>query len=71
MIISDWSGKGLCGPGEAEILFAEGATQQEAKNVCNGCPIQAECLAYALDQRIEFGVWGGMTERERRLLLKR
>ena len=36
-----------------------------------GCPVIAECLADALDNRTEFGVWGGMTERERRALLKR
>jgi WhiB family redox-sensing transcriptional regulator len=36
-----------------------------------GCPVRTECLADALDNRVEFGVWGGMTERERRALLKR
>lgn len=36
-----------------------------------GCPVRAECLAEALDNRIDFGVWGGMTERERRALLRR
>lgn len=36
-----------------------------------GCPVRTECLAEALDNRIEFGVWGGMTERERRSLLRR
>jgi hypothetical protein len=35
-----------------------------------GCPVRFECLAEALDNRIEWGVWGGMTERERRLLLR-
>ena len=38
--------------------------------VCMGCPVRFECLAEALDNRIEWGVWGGMTERERRLLLR-
>ena len=36
-----------------------------------GCPVRTECLADALDNRVEFGVWGGMTERERRALLRR
>jgi WhiB family redox-sensing transcriptional regulator len=36
-----------------------------------GCPVRTECLADALDHRVEFGVWGGMTERERRALLRR
>lgn len=39
--------------------------------MCFGCPVRTECLAEALDHRIEFGVWGGMTERERRALLRR
>jgi WhiB family transcriptional regulator, redox-sensing transcriptional regulator len=39
--------------------------------ICRGCRIRTECLADALDSRIEFGVWGGMTERERRALLRR
>jgi WhiB family redox-sensing transcriptional regulator len=36
-----------------------------------GCPVRTECLADSLDNRVEFGVWGGMTERERRALLRR
>ena len=47
-----------------------GARQREARNFCRACPVRTECLAHALDQRIEFGVWGGMTERERRALLR-
>jgi WhiB family transcriptional regulator, redox-sensing transcriptional regulator len=47
-----------------------GARQREARGFCRACPVRTECLAHALDQRIEFGVWGGMTERERRALLR-
>lgn len=43
-------------------LFVRGAAQQQAKMVCQRCPVIAECLAEALDNRTEFGVWGGMTE---------
>ena len=50
---------------------SQGARSRTAKIVCQGCPVVAECLADALDNRIEFGVWGGMTERERRALLRR
>jgi WhiB family redox-sensing transcriptional regulator len=53
------------------MLFVQGAAQNRAKAVCMSCPVRTECLADALDNRIEFGVWGGMTERERRALLRR
>ena len=39
--------------------------------MCSGCLVRTECLSDALDNRVEFGVWGGMTERERRALLRR
>jgi WhiB family redox-sensing transcriptional regulator len=52
-------------------LFVQGAAQNRAKAVCMGCPVRTECLSDALDNRVEFGVWGGMTERERRALLRR
>jgi WhiB family redox-sensing transcriptional regulator len=52
-------------------LFTSGAAQHRAKSVCRGCPVRTECLADALDNRVEFGVWGGLTERERRSLLRR
>jgi WhiB family redox-sensing transcriptional regulator len=52
-------------------LFVSGAAQHRAKTVCRGCPVRTECLADALDNRVEFGVWGGLTERERRALLRR
>ncbi|MFJ5035788.1 WhiB family transcriptional regulator [Streptomyces sp. NPDC088560] len=52
-------------------MFAEGAAQNEAKAVCVHCPVRIDCLAYALDHRESYGVWGAMTERERRALLRR
>lgn len=51
-------------------LFPEGADQKRARAICLGCPVRSQCLAEALDNRIEWGVWGGMTERERRSLLR-
>jgi WhiB family transcriptional regulator, redox-sensing transcriptional regulator len=68
---ADWAGQGRCLSNDPDALFVRGAAQQNAKVVCQKCPVIAECLADALDNRTEFGVWGGMTERERRALLKR
>ena len=67
----DWRCRAACRDGDPDRLFVRGAAQREAKLVCFGCPVRTECLAEALDHRIEFGVWGGMTERERRALLRR
>ena len=67
----DWASRGACRTTDPDALFVQGAAQNRAKAVCSGCPVRTECLADALDNRTEFGVWGGMTERERRALLKR
>ena len=69
--VEDWAPLGSCSTADPDALFVQGAAQQTAKVVCQRCPVIAECLADALDNRTEFGVWGGMTERERRALLKR
>jgi WhiB family redox-sensing transcriptional regulator len=64
-----WAASAKC-KGTEDALFAEGVDQRRARLLCNGCPVRSECLAEALDNRIEWGVWGGMTERERRALLR-
>ena len=66
----NWRNAARCRTANAEDLFVSGAAQREARSFCQVCPVRTECLAYALDQRIEFGVWGGTTERERRALLR-
>lgn len=66
----DWAGAASCRSGAPDQLFVKGAEQNRAKSLCFGCPVRAECLAEALDNEIEWGVWGGLTERERRALLK-
>ena len=68
---SDWTSAAACRGSNPDTLFVQGAAQNRAKAVCMGCAVRAECLADALDNRVEFGVWGGMTERERRALLRR
>lgn len=67
----EWQTWAKCRTADPEELFVEGAAQNRAKALCDGCPVRTECLAHALDNRIEHGVWGGMTERERRSLLRR
>lgn len=67
----DWSSKALCSTSRPDELFVRGAAQTRAKQLCGGCPVKTECLAEALDSQTEWGIWGGMTERERRALLLR
>ena len=67
----DWSSKARCKKAVPDELFVRGAAQNQAKHVCGSCPVKSECLAEALDEHVEWGVWGGMTERERRALLNR
>jgi WhiB family transcriptional regulator, redox-sensing transcriptional regulator len=69
--VKDWGQQAVCSKAEPDALFVRGAAQRVAKQVCVGCPVIAECLADSLDNQTEFGVWGGMTERQRRALLKR
>jgi WhiB family redox-sensing transcriptional regulator len=68
-----WTSGANCGFGKTtpDALFVEGSAQREARAICLDCPVRLECLADALDGRMDFGVWGGMTERERRALLRR
>ncbi|KAB1978524.1 WhiB family transcriptional regulator [Streptomyces triticiradicis] len=68
---TDWGERALCRSADPEELFVEGAAQHRAKALCIGCPVRLECLSYALDQRIEHGIWGGATERDRWALLRR
>ena len=64
--------RGLCRFGDPEIFWPNGTTGEEAekiieaKRICGMCPVQLECLAYAVDHRQYFGIWGGTTEEERR-----
>jgi WhiB family redox-sensing transcriptional regulator len=69
--IEDWAGVAACRNVAPDALFVQGAAQNRAKTLCLGCPVRTECLADSLDNRVEFGVWGGLTERERRALLRR
>ena len=70
-IDGDWTALGACRDADPDEFFVQGAAQNRVKTRCFGCAVRTECLADALDNRVEFGVWGGMTERERRALLRR
>jgi WhiB family redox-sensing transcriptional regulator len=67
----DWVSQAQCKGNGPDELFVRGAAQNKAKQLCGGCPVRTECLAEALDNEIEWGVWGGMTERERRAILRK
>lgn len=66
-----WTSRAACQDTDPDELFVQGADQNRARLRCGGCVVSTECLGDALDNRVEFGVWGGMTERERRALLRR
>ena len=65
----DWHGKALCAQTDPEAFFPEkGGSTRDAKRICTGCEVRAECLSYALANDERFGIWGGLSERERRRL---
>jgi WhiB family transcriptional regulator, redox-sensing transcriptional regulator len=64
-----WQDRALCAQTDPEAFFPEkGGSTREAKKVCRGCEVRADCLEYALDHDERFGIWGGLSERERRRL---
>ena len=64
-----WQARSNCMGVDPDLFFPErGASTREAKEVCRGCVVREDCLEYALDNGEKFGIWGGMSERERRRL---
>jgi len=64
-----WQARANCMGVDPDLFFPErGASTREAKEVCRGCVVREDCLEYALDNGEKFGIWGGMSERERRRL---
>lgn len=64
-----WQERALCAQTDPEAFFPEkGGSTREAKKVCTRCDVRAECLEYALAHDERFGIWGGLSERERRKL---
>ena len=63
----DWYGDALCAQVDPALLFPhKGGSVREAKKVCAACPVRETCLEYALDNHERDGIWGGLSERQRR-----
>lgn len=66
-----WQADALCAQTDPEAFFPEkGGSTRDAKRVCNECPVRDACLEYAMENDERFGIWGGLSERERRRLRK-
>lgn len=67
-----WQHEALCAQTDPDAFFPErGFSAREAKTICATCPVRQECLEYALENDERFGVWGGLSEGERRALRRR
>lgn len=67
----DWMAEGNCNNHPPTVFFpSDGVGVEVAKKICATCPVQEPCLEYALENRIDHGVWGGTSERGRRRILK-
>ncbi|WP_309714155.1 WhiB family transcriptional regulator [Pseudolysinimonas sp.] len=66
-----WQTDALCAQTDPEAFFPEkGGSTRDAKRICTTCEVKAQCLDYALQNDERFGIWGGLSERERRKLRK-
>jgi len=67
-----WQTDSLCAQTDPEAFFPEkGGSTREAKKICGSCEVRNSCLEYALENDERFGIWGGLSERERRKIRKR
>ncbi len=68
---SAWMADGNCRLHPPATFFpSDGVGVDKARKICRDCPVMGRCLEYALEERIDHGVWGGCSERERRRILK-
>lgn len=68
---TSWMAQGNCANQAPDQFFpSDGVGVEKAKKICDGCPVTESCLEYALRNRIDHGVWGGCSERQRRRILK-
>ena len=69
---TEWMARGNCAHSDPSVFFpSDGVGVEVARRICATCPVKSECLEHALVHRIDHGVWGGASERERRRILKR
>lgn len=67
-----WAAFAACRDRDPDLFFPTSPEgERDAVRVCAGCPVHVDCLEFALGAKIRFGVWGGMTEKERRSLHRR
>ena len=67
-----WQADALCAQTDPEAFFPEkGGSTRDAKRICTTCDVRDQCLEYALQNDERFGIWGGLSERERRKLKRR
>jgi WhiB family redox-sensing transcriptional regulator len=70
-VTGSWRDYALCAQTDPDAFFPEqGGSSKCAKSICMQCPVRRECLEYALDTAERFGVWGGYSERERRVIAR-
>ncbi|HEY3140276.1 MAG TPA: WhiB family transcriptional regulator [Acidimicrobiales bacterium] len=69
---TEWMADGNCASEPPSLFFpSDGVGVEVARRICVDCPVKESCLEYALNNRIDHGVWGGCSERERRRIIKR
>ncbi|GAA1647747.1 WhiB family transcriptional regulator [Microbacterium flavum] len=67
-----WQADALCAQTDPEAFFPEkGGSTRDAKRICTSCDVRDQCLEYALKNDERFGIWGGLSERERRKVKRR
>jgi WhiB family redox-sensing transcriptional regulator len=68
-VSESWMSGALCSQTDPEAFFPErGHSSRAAKRICAVCPVRPECLEFALSARLRFGIFGGLSERQRRKL---
>jgi WhiB family transcriptional regulator, redox-sensing transcriptional regulator len=72
VVRQQWLDRAACLQADPDAFYPEkGGSSRAAKRVCHTCPVQTDCLSYALANDERFGIWGGLSERERRQLKRR